>query len=440
MLKKLFCERRLILCQNGKMRCLCLGVKTQVSICAALLCLLTWGIVTTRFYVRYDDTLSERNEQVSSLRESYSELLNEVAAYRDHIASVSEKLNDNMLTALEKQQRLGRLEMQEEQAEAEGDSASLQGKMDSLSREVEKIEQERTRLQNEFLLVQGRLSVLSDASFVKNEDDKAEVSLHKAILQRNLTASENKQLRERLTDLENLVSQMQDAQMVVFQKMGDMAQGGINEIETRLTDVRSVLARTGLSMDYLLSRMRRENLTASVGGPFVPAHMPNLKHKNLNISLVSLNTRLNRWYDLNALEEALPVGKPVDRIRITSPFGAREDPFQGAPARHEAVDLGGMTGEPVYATAPGKVTRAGKWGWYGNVVEIDHGMGFRTRYAHMDKVFVQKGEAVRSGDKIGSVGSTGRSTGPHLHYEIRVQGYPVDPMSFIKANKNVFKN
>lgn len=99
-----------------------------------------------------------------------------------------------------------------------------------------------------------------------------------------------------------------------------------------------------------------------------------------------------------------------------------------------------MTGEPIHATAPGKVLRAGRWGWYGNMVEIDHGLGFRTRYAHMDKIFVSKGDAVRTGDQIGTVGSTGRSSGSHLHYEIRVRGYAVDPMSFMKAERNVFKD
>ncbi|MBS6472702.1 MAG: M23 family metallopeptidase [Acetobacter sp.] len=164
------------------------------------------------------------------------------------------------------------------------------------------------------------------------------------------------------------------------------------------------------------------------------------KGNRVNISLVSLNQRLDKLYDLTALQNALPIGKPISRIRVTSPFGAREDPFQGVPARHEAVDLGGMTGEPIHATAPGKVLRAGRWGWYGNMVEIDHGLGFRTRYAHMDKIFVSKGDAVRTGDQIGTVGSTGRSSGSHLHYEIRVRGYAVDPMSFMKAERNVFKD
>ena len=191
-------------------------------------------------------------------------------------------------------------------------------------------------------------------------------------------------------------------------------------------------------METLLRRIRQNKETVGIGGPFIPSPMPKPQH-DLNISLVSLNQRLDRWYDLTTLQNSLPIGKPVDRIRVTSPFGARGDPFQGSPAHHEAVDLGGMIGEPVYATAPGKVVRTGSWGWYGNMVEIDHGLGFRTRYAHMEKIFVTKGETVRAGDRIGTVGNTGRSTGPHLHYEIRIRGIAVDPMKFIKARKNVFK-
>lgn len=367
-----------------------------------------WTAFSTFFYFNYAPRLHESADRASLLQTSYDKLTAQVGVYREHVTD----LLQNMDTA----------EARTKDAAEEDDETDKTAENDRFTAEMTQIR-----------------DAISTYDFTDANGARADVPLYKAVLQRDLMLSENEELRKRVADLETLISDMQDTQMLVFQKMGDLADGGMNEIETRLTDVRAQLAHAGLNMDSLLQRMRRENQSAAVGGPFIPAHMPDLKHKNLNISLVSLNTRLNRWYDLTALEEALPVGKPLDRIRVTSSFGARQDPFQDSPARHEAVDLGGMTGEPVYATAPGKVTRAGKWGWYGNIVEIDHGMGFRTRYAHMDKIFVQKGETVREGDRIGNVGSTGRSTGPHLHYEVRVKGAPVDPMKFIKASKNVFK-
>ena len=296
--------------------------------------------------------------------------------------------------------------------------------------------EEAGRLKNETALVRDRL-----AGLMENDGGQASkngVSFHQVLLQRDIAAAESRALQEKVRNLEKQISGMQETQILVFRKMASLAGGNIDMIENDLAGIRQSLAGTGLGMESLLNRIRRNKETVGIGGPFIPAPMSKPQH-HLNISLVSLNQRLDRWYDLTTLQDALPIGKPIERIRVTSPFGSRGDPFQGAPAHHEAVDLGGMMGEPIHTTAPGKVVRAGRWGWYGNMVEIDHGLGFRTRYAHMDKIFVTKGDTVRSGDRIGTVGNTGRSTGPHLHYEIRVRGHAVDPMKFIKAKKNVFK-
>lgn len=406
-LKNPFSERKLILCHGGRTRFVRLNFPAQLSLLLCAAAFVGWSAFSTLFYVTYAPRVRESDDRAAALQASYDRLTAQVGVYRDHVAGLLQAMTGN--------------QAQDGEGAADADAPAY-------AAQNEKLREEMTQIRDKM-----------DEALFADASANGDAPLYKAVLQRDLMLSENEELRKRVADLETLISDMQDTQMLVFQKMGDLADGGMNEIETRLTDVRAQLAHAGLNMDSLLQRMRRENQSAAVGGPFIPAHMPDLKHKNLNISLVSLNTRLNRWYDLTALEEALPVGKPLDRIRVTSSFGARQDPFQDSPARHEAVDLGGMTGEPVYATAPGKVTRAGKWGWYGNIVEIDHGMGFRTRYAHMDKIFVQKGETVREGDRIGNVGSTGRSTGPHLHYEVRVKGAPVDPMKFIKASKNVFK-
>ncbi|MBE1236734.1 M23 family metallopeptidase [Phaeovibrio sulfidiphilus] len=117
----------------------------------------------------------------------------------------------------------------------------------------------------------------------------------------------------------------------------------------------------------------------------------------------------------------------------------RSDPFNGLAARHEGVDMGAPRGTPIAATAPGKVVYAGWRGRYGRVVDVDHGVGLLTRYAHMDAITVQMGQKLEKGDVIGTVGSTGRSTGPHLHYEIRVNGRPRNPQIFMKAGKDVFE-
>jgi murein DD-endopeptidase MepM/ murein hydrolase activator NlpD len=130
----------------------------------------------------------------------------------------------------------------------------------------------------------------------------------------------------------------------------------------------------------------------------------------------------------------VPVRKPlVGELSISSGFGVRQDPFLGRPAMHTGLDLRGDTGEKVYATAAGKVTTAGWDGGYGKMVEIDHGHGLSTRFGHLSEIDVKTGQKVHLGQVIGRVGSTGRSTGPHLHYETRLNGDPVDPQKFLRA-------
>jgi len=135
----------------------------------------------------------------------------------------------------------------------------------------------------------------------------------------------------------------------------------------------------------------------------------------------------------NALE-SVPLGFPVDATsRMTSAFGVRKDPFTKRPALHHAVDIGSGIGAPIVVTADGVVTHSGRKSGYGNAVIVDHGHGFTTKYAHMSKTLVKKGQKVKKGDNLGEMGNTGRSTGPHLHYEVLFQGRAYDPDKFIKA-------
>ncbi|MDM7458419.1 MAG: peptidoglycan DD-metalloendopeptidase family protein, partial [Paracoccus sp. (in: a-proteobacteria)] len=130
--------------------------------------------------------------------------------------------------------------------------------------------------------------------------------------------------------------------------------------------------------------------------------------------------------------EKLPLAMPVKQnFRFTSGFGRRWGRM------HEGIDLAGPVGTPIYATGDGVVTFAGRMGAYGNLIKIRHELGTETRYAHLNRIGVRVGQRVSQGERIGDMGNTGRSTGPHLHYEVRVNGRAVDPMSFIKAAENV---
>ncbi|WP_188657037.1 M23 family metallopeptidase [Sphingomonas metalli] len=128
---------------------------------------------------------------------------------------------------------------------------------------------------------------------------------------------------------------------------------------------------------------------------------------------------------------AIPSVQPVADLKFTSNFGIRSDPFRGTAAMHAGVDIPGPVGTPIYATADGIVANSSWRGGYGNLVEINHGKGIATRYGHLSKLLVAEGARVHRGQLIALMGSTGRSTGPHLHYEVRIDGHAVNPLPFL---------
>jgi murein DD-endopeptidase MepM/ murein hydrolase activator NlpD len=175
----------------------------------------------------------------------------------------------------------------------------------------------------------------------------------------------------------------------------------------------------------------------AVGGPFVPV--------NVSKGGVGFERQLQRIHVARAQVTRLtrtlatiPVRKPLDGgLDLQSGFGVRVDPFLGTPAMYTGLDLHGETGDPVRATADGTVVAAGWSGGYGRVVDIDHHNGLSTRYGHLSSVEVRVGQSVKRGQIVGKVGSTGRSTGPHLHYETRLKGEAVDPQKFLRAGEKL---
>lgn len=138
--------------------------------------------------------------------------------------------------------------------------------------------------------------------------------------------------------------------------------------------------------------------------------------------------------DNNTGSVAIPSRLPVDSFRLTSEYGYREDPFRGRRARHKGIDMAAPIGTPIYATADGIVGRAQWVRGYGNYIEIEHGGDIQTRYGHMSALNVTPNQKVKRGDLIGFMGSTGRSTGSHLHYEVRIGGEPVNPKPFLQSS------
>ena len=200
-------------------------------------------------------------------------------------------------------------------------------------------------------------------------------------------------------------------------------------LESRARRMRGVIHDLGLDMAQLEAATPR----SAVGGPFVPVKLSaeagafERQLHRIHVTRVQVE-RLNRTLAL------VPYRKPViGEVEFTSGFGVRSDPFLGRPAMHTGLDFRAASGDPVRATAAGKVVSSGWQGGYGRMVEIDHGNGLSTRYGHLSEINVKVGDVVKIGQVIGAVGSTGRSTGPHLHYETRIDGEAVDPQKFLRA-------
>jgi murein DD-endopeptidase MepM/ murein hydrolase activator NlpD len=182
---------------------------------------------------------------------------------------------------------------------------------------------------------------------------------------------------------------------------------------------------------------------AGLGGPLVEAKDPKALGAVLDVDedfarrIHAAADGLSQMRSLREVAQRLPFARPAADVRTTSGFGVRFDPFNGSPALHTGQDFTGPFLTPIQATAPGVVSYAGARSGYGNTVEIDHGGGFKTRYAHLQSISVAPGQRVAVGHRLGAMGSTGRSTGVHLHYEVWMNGRPQNPARFLKAGDYV---
>jgi len=209
------------------------------------------------------------------------------------------------------------------------------------------------------------------------------------------------------------------------------------EIDTldRIERGRAIIKATDLSVDTVL----RESPFGK-GGLFVDLGEDiNLAAEgDFGSRVASIKARVAEAEALDSALNSLPFGHPVGvQTYRTSAYGLRKDPFTKRPTFHEGLDFGGQRETPIVATADGTVIFSGRNGGYGKSIEIDHGHGFITRYGHMNKLNVKRGQVVKKGDKIGGMGSTGRSTATHLHYEVHFQGRVYDPDKFLKAGHYV---
>jgi len=233
--------------------------------------------------------------------------------------------------------------------------------------------------------------------------------------------------------LSGQVSQIRAEQQAFLDQIEDMA------VE-RAEAARGVLRLTKVGASRITSG---ENM----GGPeitfasLVSGEFNTPEEAEFAIRVTQVAARMEEARYFENMVEKLPLATPIGiPSRVTSNFGMRTDPIRKRPGWHGGIDMGAGWNAPIIAAGPGKVIYAGTKSGYGRVVEIDHGQGFVSRYGHLNRVIAKRGQAVALGDKIGLMGSSGRSTGPHLHYEVLFNGKPYNPVEFIKAGNHVYQN
>jgi murein DD-endopeptidase MepM/ murein hydrolase activator NlpD len=272
------------------------------------------------------------------------------------------------------------------------------------------------------------------AGDIEQQARQLTVALNTAIDQRNRLQNERAKMAGTVGDLRQQLASLQESQANFVANLAERARGNIDIME-------KTVAMTGLDVNKLLQSVADDN--SGEGGPFIPAPAPGAAgdegEQKLLASVATLGDQVDRWEKLQFILRSLPLTAPIDSYYISSAFGARMDPFNGERAVHEGIDMVSKLRSEVLATAPGTVIFAGWKGGYGRVVEIDHGLGIVTRYAHLYAINVKVGDIVDYRQEIGKLGSSGRSSGPHVHFEVRYNGRPLDPMAFLKAGRYVFK-
>lgn len=211
------------------------------------------------------------------------------------------------------------------------------------------------------------------------------------------------------------------------------------ETRTTIADIEKVIVATGLEPSRLFPEPNRIRRVGARGGPYIPwkAQLALAEHAESS-QLHTLTVHVEKLKSLRDVMVRLPLVAPVTHAILSDGFGYRRDPVNGGGARHEGLDLRAVRDSAVIAPAAGTVTAAGWDGAFGNLIQIDHGFGVVSRYAHLSRMLVRKGDVVARNEQIGVVGATGRTTGMHLHYEIWVDEQPRDPMRFITAVSRPF--
>jgi murein DD-endopeptidase MepM/ murein hydrolase activator NlpD len=430
-----FAERRVYIRTEDKTRYLSIRPATQIASVIALAAVLGWTGFTTAAYVGGAMNGRSARIQLETMSEAYEARL---AAFGTRQSSLEEQLDQANLRRDEVTKRLSEKQaslvdaanrLQEADAELavlRDGYESLVSARDSEAARAEALEAELDRLQ----------VALSGTEILKaNLDDGLATladAMDKVIAERDRAAGELTRLDGEVSRLTSAIGQMEDRQERLLSQLEDAAR-------TSLAGLGVMFGGTDIDLERILAQARRDY--SGSGGPFLPVADGEEGAANDTSAgderVAALMTDFESVNLMRFAADRLPFGEPVYGGRRTSEFGQRSDPKGRGRSMHDGLDIAAPKGTAIYSTADGVVTFAGRQSGYGIVVKIRHAFGFETVYAHLSRARAKAGQLVKRGDRIADMGSTGRSTGSHLHYEIRIDQKPVNPVKFIEAARDV---
>ncbi len=379
-----------------------------------------WSVVTGTYFAFHDDVLKRLIARQADMQFAYEDRIAELRSQVDRITSRQ---------LLDQEQFEGKLDqMLRRQSALEQRAATLTGLSDpAVTGSIKPAARGAVPAENARPL---KPSPINDTVIFTAPPDR------EARLESRPLPLETRQSAKRVKGgLEGVLARLSDSLDRVATKQISTLNSLEETYDSKAKRMRSVLADLGIDAGKAPAGPLT---TGSVGGPFVPASVDANAFQKQIYRINTARTHVDR---LTQTLAAVPVRKPIfGEIDMSSPFGMRMDPFMKGPAIHTGIDMRGDAGDPVRATATGTVTTAGWNGGYGKMVEIDHGNGLATRYGHLSAIDVTLGQKVRIGQIVGKIGSTGRSTGPHLHYETRIDGEAVNPEKFLRAGLRLGTN
>ncbi|MEM7445425.1 MAG: peptidoglycan DD-metalloendopeptidase family protein [Pseudomonadota bacterium] len=364
-----------------------------------------------------EGSLFQSEAIVAQLSDERQSLIEQTDALNSEVAFLQGNLLDYQLAATTLEDALYRSDAAVDHLSAERDA--LRAESGSLSRELvglrtELEEQTAARVELEGI-VRSMVVVAADLS-----------------TERDTLRDDNGVLIGQVGALESRISNLAAYQEEVFAQLRDA-------IDDHVFAVEEGLAVTGLDIEAIIEDIYGAEFYGT-GGPLIPLLDEQIAGQPGWIDAVASINLADRAIELRDVANQLPIGFPVDPdTPISSPFGPRRDPFTGAGAMHQGLDFDGDYGDLIHASGPGTIIRAEWYSGYGRTVDIDHGFGLVSRYAHLQEILVEEGQSISYNDQIGLMGSSGRSTGSHLHYEVLVNGVPYDPMNFILAGEHVYE-